>query len=390
MKILVVAGEASADIHAAHLIQELRKKQSVELIGIGGENLERAGLRSLFPIRQMAVVGLTEAVRKIPQTISLFKQIITVIEKEKPDLALLLDLPDFNLRLAKKIKKTTKLPIAYYISPQVWAWRSSRVYQMDQILDLLMVILPFEKAWYDERKLQKLQVEYVGHPVLSEIPNQDYRPNDKRIAILPGSRESEWQRLLQPLLLAAIEWRKIDPSYQFVIPLAESLRHSQLITQLLSKEGPFEQYWKQLGEAIEIEKIPAYQVLRTVKLAWVASGTATLETAVIGVPMVVVYKVSPFTAFLFKKFIKYRGAISMVNLIHCGLDGKEKIVPEILQDDLTPANIVRESQKVLEDNYWQNLQKKLANTRTLLSGAGDPVENAANTLAKFAKNRGIL
>ncbi|MCO5141762.1 MAG: lipid-A-disaccharide synthase [Oligoflexia bacterium] len=388
MKILVIAGEASADIHAAHLIHNLKKKCSLEVIGIGGENLEREGLRSLFPIHEMAVVGLTEALKKIPQTLSLFKKIIFEIKKEKPDLILLLDLPDFNLRLAKRIKDALDIPIVYYISPQVWAWRSNRVFQMDKILDLLMVILPFEKDWYQEKKLQSLKIEYVGHPVISEIPDLPYSPLPNKIAILPGSRESEWDRLLEPLLQSAIELRKIEPRFHFVIPLAENLYNSNFVSNLISKDGPHSTIWKQLADSIEVVKKPAHEVLRDSKLAWVASGTATLEAAIVGIPMVVVYKVSPMTAFLFKRFINYQGAISMVNLIHCGLGSKEKLVPELLQDQVTPANVIRESNKLLQLDQWALLQERLAKTRDILSGPMDPVENAAITLLNFMKDRG--
>lgn len=374
MKILIVAGEASADLHAAHVISELKKRGPVELIGVGGDRLIGLGLKPLKTAREMAVVGLSEAIRKIPQTLSLLKKLAQIAEVEKPDLALLLDLPDFNLRLAPKLKRLG-IPVAYYIAPQVWAWRSKRVIHMASCIDRLLTIFPFEPEWYQKNAPQELQVRHAGHPVVDEIPDLPYTPESRRVAVLPGSRESEF-RALWPDLLAAMELlAATHPNVIFTVPLAEPLRKSELVAELLDYGR------KKLGEKLRIEECAAHEVLRISRAAVVASGTATLETAVVGTPMVVIYRVAPVSAFLFRNFVGYKGPVAMANLVHVGFSKTERVVPELLQNEATPARIARELEVLLcDENVWAMQRDRLAGTRQILSSERSPILRAADEI----------
>lgn len=386
MKILVVAGEASADLHAGHLIKELQKKHTIELIGIGGDTLISCGLKPIKTPREMAVVGLVEALKKIPQTLKLLRELESLAKKEKPDFALLLDLPDFNLRLAPKLKNIG-VPVIYYISPQVWAWRSSRVFAMAECIDLLMAILPFEKAWYQKNAPEKLQVKYVGHPVIEEIPNLPYAPEENHLVLMPGSRESEWKGLFGVMVEAASILSQKNPELRFSLPLASTLRESEVVKEYLDKNGPFSKSLNILGDKLQIIKSPAHEVLRKAKAAWIASGTATLEAGIVGIPMIVVYKVAPLTAFLFRHLIKYSGAIAIVNLIHKGLGANEKVVTEILQEEVQPEILANAMSELLASEAWLKQKNILAQTRTILSGSGNPVQNAAIAIEEFISAR---
>lgn len=386
MKLLVVAGEASADLHAGHLVEKIREREPVSLIGIGGDRLVAQGLKPIMHARDMAVVGFTEAIKKIPQTLRLIRQLEALAIKEKPDAVLLLDLPDFNLRLAPKIHRLG-IPVIYYISPQVWAWRSKRVHAMSECIDLLLSILPFEKPWYAKNAPAKLRLEYVGHPVLEEIPNLPYDPQADQIAILPGSRESEWRNLFGPMIEAAALLKKENPAFQFILPLAEPLRGNAFVRECLDPKGSFAGALSTLGDSFRVIEAPAHEILRRSKAAWIASGTATLEAGVVGIPMVVAYKVSGTTAFLFKHLIRYQGPVAMVNLIVEGLGATTRAVPEVLQEEVRAEPLMRAMQEMLEPSHWERTKNKLAQTRALLQGPGLPLSNAADAIQRFMQER---
>ena len=387
MKLLVVAGEASADIHAAHVLARLKERHSVELLGVGGSFLEKLGLKPIRHARDMAVVGLTEAIQKIPQTLGLLRDLERMASDERPDAALLLDLPDFNLRLAPRLKRLG-IPVIYYISPQVWAWRSRRVFAMAECIDLLLSILPFEKAWYSEHAPKKLRVEYVGHPVLEEIPDLPYQPNKTGIAILPGSRESEWRNLFGPMIEAASLLIRSGENFEFVLPLAEPLRGNTFVEEVLSSSGPYAVALEVLKGRFRVVENPAHEILRNSRAAWIASGTATLEAGVVGIPMVVAYKVSAATAFIFRNFVRYKGPVAMVNLIHAGLGNDLRVVPELLQAEVQPEALAGAMREILQEKRWNEIREKLSRTRMLLSGEGMPIENAAKAVELFLEGRG--
>lgn len=388
LKILLVAGEASADLHAAHLLKELQKKFELEVRGVGGDQLAKVGMKIEKHARDMAVVGLTEALKKVPQTITLLRQMAQSVDTDRPDFALLLDLPDVNLRLASRLK-SKGVPVVYYVSPQVWAWRSKRVNAMARDIDLLLSILPFEKQWYETHAPQnskKLQVEYVGNPVMTEIPDEPYAPEDKHLVIMPGSRENEWKTLAKPMLEAAALLARADSTLRFTLPLAETLRTNEFVLNCLSSVGDCGDSIRTLGNSLIISKEPAHFSLRKAKAAWIASGTATLEAGVVGTPMVVAYKVSATTAFIFKNLVRYEGPVAMVNLIHCGLGSSERLVPELLQEAVDPFGLASAMREILQEPKWSEMRSRLSKTRSLLRGQGDPIENASKQIEIFAEN----
>jgi lipid-A-disaccharide synthase len=281
--------------------------------------------------------------------------------------------------------KKLGVPVVYYISPQVWAWRSGRVKQMAEVLDLLLLILPFELEWYRQNAPKKMRVEYVGHPVTEQIPHLPYAPEDHQIALMPGSRESEWRNLFGPMIGAAAMLSRADSRLQFHLPVAEPLRGSSLVKDFLSAAGPFGDSIQSLGNAFHIHEIPAHEVLRKARAAWIASGTATLEAAVVGTPMVVVYKVNQFTAFLFRNLVRYKGPIAIVNIIHGGLNTEERVVPEILQHDVEPHTLASSLREVMSEPEWSRQKEKLARTREILTGEGLPVANAAKAIERFLR-----
>lgn len=386
MKVLVVAGEASADLHAGHLIERLSKNSPVSLLGIGGGHLECLGLKPLKTAREMAVVGLAEALRKIPQTLRLLRELQELASRERPDFALLLDLPDFNLRLAPRLKKIG-IPVVYYVSPQVWAWRSGRVKQMADCIDLLLAILPFEEKWYRTHAPEKLRVEYVGHPAIEEIPDLPYAPEENLFTLMPGSRESEWRGLFPAMLGAAALIRRENPAARFFLPVAEPLRGSAVASVMLSISGPAGSELRALGAALETVEAPAHECLRRSKAALIASGTATLEAGIVGTPMVVAYRVHPATAFLFRHLVRYRGPVAMVNLIHGGLGAEERLVPEFLQEQVNAEELASALRRVAAEPQWSRLRDRLALTRSLLSGPGLPLDNAAKAVERFLAER---
>jgi len=384
LKILIVAGEASADLHAAHLLKELQKKFEIEARGVGGDQLSKAGVKIEKHARDMAVVGLTEAIKKVPQTITLLRQMGQSVDRDRPDFALLLDLPDVNLRLASRLK-AKGVPVIYYVSPQVWAWRSKRVKTMARDIDLLLSILPFEKKWYETNAPKNFHVEYVGHPVMTEIPNEPYAPEEKHLVIMPGSRENEWKTLAKPMIEAAALLSRADSSLRFTLPLAEPLRSNEFVLNCLSPVGECGDSIRSLGDHLTISHDPAHKSLRLAKAAWIASGTATLEAGVVGAPMVVAYKVSATSAFIFKNLVRYSGPIAMVNLIHCGLGSAERLVPELLQDSVESFALASAMREILQEPKWSELRSRLSQTRSLLKGQGDPIQNACRQIELFAE-----
>lgn len=384
-KVLVVAGEASADLHAGHVFAELASRREVELIGIGGDRLLALGLKAIATASEMGVVGLTEAISRIPRSLALLRELEELAAREQPDFAFLVDLPDFNLRLAPRLKQLG-IPVVYFVSPQVWAWRSGRVRAMSECIDRLLCILPFEKSWYAKNAPAKLRVDYVGHPAVEEIPDLPYAPEPELVALLPGSRVREIRTLFPAMIAAAAALRRERPGLRFVLPLAATLRGNAEITELLRRgDAETKGAIVQLGDAYKVVEAPAHEVLRRAKLALVASGTATLETAVVGTPMVVVYKVSAFSAFLFRNFIRYRGPVAMANILHCGLGALDRAVPELLQEEVRADAIAAAARELLSsETAWTTQANRLARTRSLLTGGvGSPTDNVIAALGDY-------
>lgn len=385
LKILIVAGEASADLHAAHVLERMKERTNIEMIGIGGANLRALGMQPLADAEEMAVVGLTEAISRIPRSLQLIRELEQLAEKERPNVAMLLDLPDFNLRLAPRLKKL-EIPVVYYVSPQVWAWRSGRAKQIAEYVDHLLCILPFEKPWFEQNAPKSLRVSYVGHPALEEIPETPYEARANRVLLMPGSRKKEIFNLLTPMLESAVKLHERIPELEFLLPLAKPLQADPEVKQFLARDGGFAPLLEKLGDSFRISLETSTDLLRSARVAVVASGTATLETALVGVPMVVVYKVSAMSAFIFRNFIGYTGPIAMANILHVGLGSDDRVVPELLQQDVNAERITGEVLKLLlSEEHWQKQANRLAETRSILrSGmASSPSENVMQALLEF-------
>jgi lipid-A-disaccharide synthase len=348
-RILVVAGEASGDDHAARLVAGIRDLcPQAEFLGIGGEAMAARGVRILTPAADLAVVGLMEVAGHLPAIWGALRRIGRVLKTAPPDLAILVDFPDFNFWVAR-LAKYYRVPVMYYISPQVWAWRTYRVRTLARLTRRLVVIFPFEADFYRQ---QGVAVDYVGHPFRETLPPLADRqtflaghgldPRALTIALLPGSRAGEIQRHLPTILKAAHLIRRAIPETQFILPLASTAPPGLV-------EGMVEDFWgKGLGAEAPtppLKIIPgqAYQALGAAHLAVVASGTATVEAALAAVPTVIVYRVSPLTFAVGRRLVRVEH-VGMANLL-----AGERVFPELIQDDFTPERLAREVLDLIRD-----------------------------------------
>ncbi len=377
-KILLVAGEVSGDLHGAHLMEAIRSiDPDIQFFGIGGERLEKAGMKLLFHSQSLAVVGITEVLFKIRSILKAFRGVKQSLGREKPDLVILIDFPDFNLRLAK-IVHGKGIPVLYYISPQVWAWRAKRVNLIAQWVKKMVVLFPFEIPFYEA---VGVDVEWVGHPLLDivkatlprEVACQRFglNPKQKIIALLPGSRRDEVKRLLPPLLASAQLLRKEIPNLQFVIPLAPGMDQKTL--------SP---WMKNLSIPVKVVEGSTYEVMNLSDLLITASGTATLEAAILGKPMVIVYKVSFFSYWIGRALIQV-DFIGLVNLV-----AGRGVVPELIQKDVHPQKIAEEALRILKDpTLIRRMTKSMAGVRQELGKPG-AAHRAARIVCSILHERG--
>jgi lipid-A-disaccharide synthase len=312
-----------------------------------------AGVEILVPADEMAVVGLTEIFRKLPAITRAYFKLKSILKKSTPDLLILVDYPGFNLKLAR-LAKNCGVPVLYYITPQVWAWRKGRVKKLAAWVERLAVILPFEEEFFRQKGLA---AQFVGHPLLDQLPPRQDKTILRRslgldqeqpvIALLPGSRQAEIANLLPIMLKAANILNAQYPSLQWVLALAPTIAPQQV--QSLIRDSNLQ---------VKIIESDTYQSLAVSDLAFVTSGTATLETALIGVPMVVLYRMS-WVSFLAAKIAVRVTFISLTNLV-----AQEKIVPELIQKDATPERLAKEAHAILSDlPYKENMIRKLKEVR---------------------------
>ena len=339
MKYYIIAGEASGDLHGSNLVQQLAMADTqASFKGIGGEKMKAANVELLFGLERLAFMGFYEVLKNLRTIRRNFKQIKQDIVSFQPTVIILIDYPGFNLRMAKWCKKQG-FKVVYYISPKFWAWNESRVEKIKQYVDLMLCILPFEKAFYD--KHQYANAHYVGHPLLDEIsiPTSETQRADttKSIALLPGSRKQEINTLLPVMLETARNF----PEEQFIITGISGLRAL---------------YPDSFPENVTLVFDSTYKVLKMAKAAIVCSGTATLETALFNVPQVVIYKTSWLNYQLGKRLIKVP-FISLPNLI-----ADEKIAEELIQYDCTSEKITKELEKLMQDSkqeFYNRLFQKM-------------------------------
>jgi lipid-A-disaccharide synthase len=341
--ILMTAGESSGEIHGADLVHEFKKQHpQVEFFGIGGSHMEQEGVRLLYSSQELAVVGLVEVLRHLPRIKQIFNGLIKEIERKKPSAAVLIDSPDFNLRLAKKINKMS-IPILYYISPTVWIWRKGRLKSIKKTVHRMMLIFPFEEDIYRQNKIPAV---YVGHPLTQKISItlsrdeflQKYGldPEKKHICVLPGSRRSEI-RFHLPILIKAMAKISCRQSVHFFIILSENMD-----SQLLFRQMPLR------PSHVTFIKKDRYTAMAHSDLAISACGTANLELALLETPFLAFYRLSPLTYHIGLPFLKLR-SYSIVNI----LAGK-KVVTELIQRRFTAKNVTSEAEKLLTSQEIRN------------------------------------
>ena len=365
-RIMIVAGEASGDLHGASLARAiLQMVPTVDLFGVGGDNMQRAGVELIHHINRLAVMGITEVLGHLGEVRATLDSLTTVARERDVDAVVLIDYPDFNLTLARRLRKhIPDVPIIYYISPQVWAWRRGRVNKIAQLVDRMLVILPFEKELYES---VGLEVDFVGHPLLDVIRLDNDRTTyserhslsfkDTWIGLLPGSRRAEVKRLLPPMLKAASSLLRHVEQPCFLIPVSPALD----ITIYESVLASFPNL-RQRTYLIEDDYYPTVEHCRA---AVVCSGTATLEAALVDTPMVVVYRTSWLTYTLAKSLVRVPH-IALVNLI-----AEQRAVPELVQGEVTGSRIADELRTLLNDQVRRSaVQSALAKVRQRLGGAG--------------------
>ena len=348
-RVMIVAGEASGDLHGGNLVRAMHEiDPDLFFYGVGGKKMQAAGVELLADAADMAVVGLTEVVFKLGMILRVMRRMKGSLAKRPPDLVILIDYPDFNLPLARAARRRG-IQVLYYISPQVWAWRKDRIDIIRNAVDRMAVILPFEEEFY---RKAGVDVTFVGHPLLDEVRKKyarlealkrfGLRDEAVTVAILPGSRKSEVARLLPEMLRACrILMEQVSP-LQFVLPLAGTLA-PDFVRDIL----------RQFPVRVSVIPDEIYDVIAISDAAMVASGTATLETALMETPMVVVYKVSGLSYAVGRRFIRV-DHISLVNLI-----AGRTVVPELIQDDANPERIAAEV-KALITRHGKAWEMKLA------------------------------
>jgi len=360
-RLLLSCGEASGDLYAGALTREIVALAPGAIVsGLGGPQFIAAGGRPIADYRGLAVTGLTEALSKIPRLLGTLRRLVDWARTERPDVLVVIDFPDFNFPLARRVKRLG-IPIVYYISPQLWAWRPGRMKTMREIADRVLVIFPFEEAIY---RAAEVPVEFVGHPLidLAATPRtrQDFlrahalSPAAPTVAILPGSRPNEVARILPELVAAATLIRARRPDAQFVVARAPNL--DDRLFEVTGGPGP---------HAMVMVEGETDDVLASADVAVTASGTATVQAALHDTPMVIVYRLSPASYFLGRWLVKL-DTFGMVNLI-----AGEKIVPELIQSAFTPEAVANEAISILTDRARAaHIRDGLARVRERLGGPG--------------------
>jgi lipid-A-disaccharide synthase len=354
---MIVAGEASGDMHGAKLAESLLACDGeLKLIGIGGPHMRSAGVQLAVDAHRLAVVGITEVFSKLPQILDGMRRAKRLLLERNPALLVLIDFPDFNLHLASFAKKHA-IPILYYISPQIWAWRQGRVKKIKRLVDHMAVILPFEESFYRQHGVP---VTFVGHPLMDHYSlTQERRKLSQddstvTIGLLPGSRDSEVIKLLPSMLAAAALIYQQKPDARFLLSQARSVS-SSLVHRLV----------KESGMPVILHEGTTDALLEQAAAVVVASGTTTLEAAIHETPMVIVYRVSPLSYRIGKALIRVPH-IGLVNLI-----AGKRVAPELIQHEASPEQIARHTLALLKDvSLAKRTRTELAEVRSRMGAAG--------------------
>jgi len=355
-----VAGEASADLHASRVLEELLgQRPGLHAFGVGGPRLRAAGLEAIAPAEEISVMGLAEVLPRLPRILGILRALRRAAAERRPGAALLVDLPDFNLRLAASLKKLG-IPVVYYVSPTIWAWRKGRARKIARVVDRMLCILPFEERFYEGTGVR---ARFVGNPLAERPPPgppEAYRAElglpagRTTVAIVPGSRPTELARLFPPMLEAAERVRAQHPDAQFVVPVAPTLERAQLEPYLAAHR------------ALEVKLVDgrADEVVGASDAALVKSGTSTLEAGLMLRPMVVVYKLS-WLSYLVARLLVRIAHVALVNIL-----AGRGIVPELLQGEASPERMAGELLRLLEDPAAREAQ--LAGLREVRASLGEP------------------
>jgi lipid-A-disaccharide synthase len=372
LRVLISAGEASGDLYAATLVETLRRRYpDIECFGCAGPRMREAGVRPVVRAESLSVVGLFEVLAHIPRIYGEFRKLVEASRAERPHLAILTDSPDFHLRLARKLKRSG-IPTAYLVAPQAWAWRPGRTKILRETIDHLFCIFPFEEAFFTGHGVR---AAYVGHPLARLIrPRQSKReffaqhgiPMDRPlIAVLPGSRAGEAARHLEPLAQAAEELSAERP----VTFVAGALAGFSKSLNRLS-------FWERFDRAsIQVIEGSTWDLLAHADLALAASGTVTIEAALLGTPMVTFYRVSPLSWALGRRLVRV-SFLSMVNLV-----AERAVVPELMQRDMAGPRLAAEARRLLDDTVARTrMIAGLDEVRARLTTSADPMERTADIL----------
>ncbi len=369
-RVMMIAGEVSGDIHGAGVVRELKKLQpSIEVYGIGGDKMAREGMALTYHVRELSFMGFVEVIKHLPLIRSVEKTLEQLLKLKKPDVVLLIDYPGFNLRFAA-IAKRHGINVVYYISPQVWAWKKGRVKKMRGVVDKMLVVFPFEEPIY---RKEGIDVEFVGHPLLEELNDGMTRaqyckrfgidPKKKILALIPGSRPQEIGNLFSVMARSAEVIRK-EEDVEVVVAVAPNL-----------KEELFRQY---LPPSVSLHFVEnaTQETMKYAEVAIVTSGTATLETACFGTPMIVVYRTSWLTYIIARLLVRIKN-IGLVNIV-----AGETIVPELIQGDVTVQSIVDLARQLFGDEIRRAaMRKDLSAVRGMLGSKGASLNVARSILA---------
>lgn len=364
---MIVAGEASGDHHAAKVAEALvERRPEITLFGMGGPEMRKAGVELLVDSSDIAVVGLIEVLKHYPEIKAVLRKLENALYSRRPGVLVLVDYPEFNLKLARTAK-AAGIKVLFYVSPQVWAWRAGRVPKIGKVIDMMAVVFPFETELYERHGIP---VRFVGHPLLDDAgptqPASQSRielgldPARKTVGLFPGSRHGELKRLMPLLVDVGRELKRKFPDLQLVVPIAPTLKHED-VSQYLDEQSP---------EMI-LTRNNIYDVIASCDAIAAASGTATLQIALCGVPMAVVYRIAGLTYAIARRLVKSR-YIALANVI-----ADETVVREFVQHEAEPRAVSAEIRRLLTDTtYADTMRTKLLAVKTSLGEAGGSARTA--------------
>lgn len=377
-KVMISCGEASGDLYAGALASEIiRLDKDADVFGLGGAQLQAGGGRLVADYRGLAVTGLAEALSVLPRALVAYRRLVEAARADAPDVFVAVDFPDFNFRLAAAMRRLG-VPVVYYVSPQVWAWRPGRLKTMKRLVGRVLVIFPFEEPLYRE---VGIPVEFVGHPLVDLARAREPRaeflrrhgldPTVPTVALLPGSRPNELQAILPTVAHAARLIAERVPGAQFVVARAPNLNPALF--------APIAEFHATRGPSPVIVEAQTDEVLAAADVAVTASGTATIQTALHGRPMVIVYRVSPFTYWIGKRFMRVE-TYGMVNLV-----SGERIVPELMQDQFTAEAVAAEAVSLLTDTARGRRMREALGRVCAKLGDGGASQRAAQSVLAVAR-----